>query len=101
VEHVVASFYIYNYVPLGIKEIEQYVTFKGAYELKLFIDEIYETSGVANKHDHEVTHILICCMDTFEDNIYVVELNEKGTTNQLSIDVAVLRHQVGNPKRKV
>jgi hypothetical protein len=23
-------------------------------------------------------------MDTFEDNIYVVELNKKGTTNQLS-----------------
>jgi hypothetical protein len=58
VEHVVASFYTYNYAPLGIKEVEQYVIFKGAYELKLFIAEIYETSGVANKHDREVTRIL-------------------------------------------
>jgi hypothetical protein len=58
VEHVVASFYTYNYVPLGIKEVEQYVIFKGAYELKLFIAKIYETSGVANKHDREVTRIL-------------------------------------------
>jgi hypothetical protein len=84
VEHVVASFYTHNYVPLGIKEVERYVIFKGAYELKLFIDEIYETSGVAHKHDREVTRILIYCMDTFEDNVYVVELNKKGTTNQLS-----------------
>jgi hypothetical protein len=81
VEHVVASFYTYNYVSLGIKEVEQYVIFKGAYELKLFIDEIYETIGVANKQDREVTRILIYFKDTFED--YVVELNKKGTTNQL------------------
>jgi hypothetical protein len=84
VEHVVASFHTHNYVPSGIKEVEQYVIFKGPYELKLFIDEIYGTSGVAHKHDREVTHILIYCMDTFEYNVYVVELNNKGTTNQLS-----------------
>jgi hypothetical protein len=39
---------------------------------------------VAHKHDREVTHVLIYCKDTFEDNVYVVELNKKGTTNQLS-----------------
>jgi hypothetical protein len=27
------------------------------YDLKTFIDEIYETSGVANKHDSEITLI--------------------------------------------
>jgi hypothetical protein len=32
VEHVIAYFYNYNYVPLGIKEVEQYVIFKAAYE---------------------------------------------------------------------
>jgi hypothetical protein len=84
VEHVIASFHNYNYVPLGIKEVEQYVIFKASYELKNFINEIYETSGVANKHDIETAHILIYCIDNFCDNVYVVELNEKGTTNQLS-----------------
>jgi hypothetical protein len=35
VEHVIASFHTYNYVPLGIKEVEQYVIFKATYELKI------------------------------------------------------------------
>jgi hypothetical protein len=63
-----------NYVPLGIKEVEENVIFKGAYKLKLFIDEIYETSGVANKQDLEITHILIYCMDTFENDVHVLNL---------------------------
>jgi hypothetical protein len=74
-EHAVACYYTYNYVPLGIKEVEQYVIFKTAYELKKFIVEISETSGVANKHNIEITCILIYCIDNFGDNIYVVELN--------------------------
>jgi hypothetical protein len=70
--------------PLGIKEVEQYVIFKATYELKTCIDAIYETSGITNKHDVETTHILNCCIENLMDNIYVVKLNEKGTTNQLS-----------------
>jgi hypothetical protein len=73
--------------PLGIKEVEQYVIFKAAYELKTYIDAIYETSGITNKHDVETTHILNYCIENFMDNYYVVKLNEKGTTNQLSTNL--------------
>jgi hypothetical protein len=69
---------------LGIKEVEQYVIFKEAYELKTCIDAIYETSGITNKHDVKTTSILNYYIENFIDNIYVVEINEKGTTNQLS-----------------
>jgi hypothetical protein len=83
-EHTIASYHTYNYVPLGIKEVEQFVIFMAAYELKTFIDEIYETSGVANKHDSEITLILNYCITNFIDNIYVVDYNERGTTTQES-----------------
>jgi hypothetical protein len=33
-EHVIASFHTYNYAPQGIKEVEQFVILKAAYELK-------------------------------------------------------------------
>jgi hypothetical protein len=33
-EHVIASFHTYNYAPLGIKDVEQFVIFKAAYKLK-------------------------------------------------------------------
>jgi hypothetical protein len=52
------------------------------YELKTFINEIYETGDVANKHDSEITLILNYCVTNFIDNIYVVDYNERGTTNQ-------------------
>jgi hypothetical protein len=45
---------------------------------------IYETSAITNKHDIETTHILNYFIENFVDNIYVVEFNEMGTTNQLS-----------------
>jgi hypothetical protein len=45
---------------------------------------VYENSGMTNKHDSETTPILNYCIENFMDNIYVVELNEKGTMNQLS-----------------
>jgi hypothetical protein len=50
--------------------------------------KIKKIHGVANKHDLEITRILIYCMDNFEDNVYVIELNDKGTTNQLSISLS-------------
>jgi hypothetical protein len=81
---VIKSYHSHWHVPLGIKEVEQYVIFKAAYELKTCIDAIYETSGINNKYDVETTRILNYCIENFMDNIYVVELNEKGTTNQLS-----------------
>jgi hypothetical protein len=55
-----------------------------AYELVIFINEIYETSDVATKHASETARILKYCIDNWMDNIYVGELNEKGTTNTLS-----------------
>jgi hypothetical protein len=83
-EHVIESNHSYNHIPLGIKEVEQYVIFKVAYELKAFTHSIYETSDMTNKHGIDTTCILNYCIENFMDNIYVVELNEKGTTNQLS-----------------
>jgi hypothetical protein len=55
------------------------VILKVAYELKYFIEAIYKTIGKVNKHDIDTTRILVYCIDHFEDNVYVVELNEKGT----------------------
>jgi hypothetical protein len=83
-EHVIKSYHSYKHVPLGIKEVEQYVLFKAAYELKTCIDAIYETSGITNNHDIETTRIHNYCIENFMDNIYVFQLNKKGTTNQLS-----------------
>jgi hypothetical protein len=45
-----------------------------AYELVIFINEIYETSDVANKHASETAHILKYCVYNLMDNIYDVEL---------------------------
>jgi hypothetical protein len=60
---VIKSYHSYRYIPLGIKEVEQYVIFKAAYELKTFTHAIYGTSGMTNKHDIETTRILDYCID--------------------------------------
>ena len=53
-----------------------------AYELKTFLDEVYETIGVTHACDYEVTIILDHCIDNFSDNIYVLDYNERNRTTR-------------------
>jgi hypothetical protein len=48
-------------------------------------------------NDTNTTHILVYCIDHFEDNVYVVELNEKGTTNKLSISLYYIKKELFLP----
>jgi len=65
-----------------MEEVEQFVSFMLAYELKTFIDDVYEVTGVTYICDYEVTLILDYCIDNFSDNIYVLDHNERNTTTQ-------------------
>src|SRR4051794_22495641 len=38
-EHVIATYYIWNYDHLGMEEVEEFFIFMAAYELYTFIDE--------------------------------------------------------------
>ena len=48
-----------------------------AYELKTFLDEVYEATGVTHTCDFEVTLILDYCIDNFSDNISVANYNKR------------------------
>jgi hypothetical protein len=55
-----------------------------AYELKSFIHEIYETSGMTKNMILRTRILNIAYIDSFSNNGYVFELNERGTTKQES-----------------
>jgi hypothetical protein len=48
-----------------------------AFELKTFLDEIYEATGETHDCDFQVSIILNHCIDDFSNNIYVLDYNEK------------------------
>jgi hypothetical protein len=48
-----------------MEEVEKFVSFMDAYELKTFIDDIYKATGVTHKYDYEVTFILNLCITYF------------------------------------
>jgi hypothetical protein len=78
-EHTIASYHTHSYVHLGMEEVEQFVSFMSAYELKTFLDNIYEATSVTHICHYEFTIILDYSIDNFSDNIYVVDYNESNT----------------------
>ena len=81
-QHTIASYHTYSYVHLGMEEVEQFVSSMAAYELKTFLEEVYEISGVTHDCEFEVTIILDHCIDNFSDNIYVLDYNKRNHTTQ-------------------
>ena len=79
-EYVIASYNRGDYAHLGMKQVEQFVTFVAAYELKRFISKNIETSAIAQKVDMGITLMLNHCTNNFSENIYVVDFNEGCTT---------------------
>lgn len=86
-EYVIASYNRGDYVHLGMKEVEQFVSFVAVYELKRFISENIETSDIAWKFDMGITLLLNHCIDNFSENIYVVDFNEGHIAAQESTNV--------------
>jgi U3 small nucleolar ribonucleoprotein component len=70
-----------------MEQVEQFVVFMAAYELKYFIDENYETCAMANKSKSGFTLILDDCIINFSDNIYVVDNNKRGTAARESTNI--------------
>ena len=64
-EYVIASYNRCDYAHLGMKQVEQFVTFVAAYELKRFIDENIETCAIAWKFDMGITLLLNHCISNF------------------------------------
>ena len=75
-EYVIASYNRGDYAHLGMKQVEQFVTFVAAFELKRFISENIETSAIARKVDMGITLMLNHCTNNFSENIYDVDFNE-------------------------
>jgi hypothetical protein len=63
-----------------MEDVEQFVSFMTTYELKTFLDEVYENSGATHDCDFNVSTILNHCIEDFSDNIYVVDYNKKVNT---------------------
>ena len=74
-ECVISSYHTGDYAYLGMEQVEEFVTFKAAYELYTFIDE-NKTCPIANKFEREIDFILEYCRNSFSQNIYVVEYHE-------------------------
>ena len=60
-----------------MEEVEQFVSVMSAFELKTFLDEVYEISGVTHDGAFVVSIILNHCIDDFSDNIYVLDYNKR------------------------
>jgi hypothetical protein len=58
------------------------VSFISAYELKTFLNNVCEATGVTHSCEYEVTLILDSCITHFFDNIYVVDYNKRNTAIQ-------------------
>jgi beta-glucanase (GH16 family) len=84
-KHTIAYYHTYSYVH-GMEEVEQFVCFMAGYELKTFLDEVYE-SGVTHDCEFDVTIILNHCIDDFSDNIYVVDYNKRVNVSQESNNI--------------
>ena len=56
-ECVIASYHTGDYAYLGMEQVDEFVTFKAAYELYTFIDE-NKTCPIANKFEREIDFIL-------------------------------------------
>ena len=86
-ENVIASYHRGDYAHLGMEQVEQFIIFMGAYELKTFKDLNYEISAVARKHECVLDCTLDICINDFSENIYVVDFNEGSTTARESTNV--------------
>jgi hypothetical protein len=53
-----------------------------AYELKTFLDDIYEATGESHDCDFNVSTILNHFIDYFSDNIYVLKYNKRNHITQ-------------------
>ena len=92
-EPVIATYHTGNYAHLGMKEVEQFVLFMGAYELYTFIDE-NETCPIASKWKVTITNLLNKCIDEFDENIYVVDTRKRyaqGISNVLQEEDDIVR----------
>ena len=70
-----------------MKQVDQFVTFIVAYELKRFISENIKTCAIAWKFDMGITLLLNHCISNFSENIYVVDFNEGYIAAQESTNV--------------
>jgi hypothetical protein len=84
--HTIALYNTYIYVH-GMEDVEQFVSFMVAYELKTFLAEVYEISGATHECDFNVSTILNHCIEKCSDNIYVVDYNKKVNTARESNNI--------------
>jgi hypothetical protein len=75
-EHVIASYHGGDYAHLGMKEVEQFVTFMEAHELNTFTNE-HKTFPECFSCEIVVTHILYICIVEFSENSHVVDFNKR------------------------
>jgi hypothetical protein len=80
-QHTISSYNTYSYVH-GMEEVEQFVSFMEAFELKTFLEDIYEISGFTHDCDFAISIILNHCIDDFSDNIYVLQYNNRNHITQ-------------------
>jgi hypothetical protein len=72
---------------LHIQQIEQFVTFMGAYEIDSLIDEKYETCGLPRKLKSSSSFVLKYYIRNFSDNTYVIDYNERTFAAQESTNI--------------
>ena len=75
-EPVIATYHRGNYAHLGMKEVEQFVSFMAAYELNTFIDQ-HETCPIASQYKDLIVIILNICRNEFDENIYVIDTTKR------------------------
>jgi hypothetical protein len=76
-----------------MEEVGQFVSFMAAFELKTFLGEVYEISGVTHDCDFVVSTILNHCIDDFSDNIHVLAYNKR---NHITQEDTSLLHEEEN-----